>query len=245
MNCNELNNNLDDYIDGVLPAEQYESLEMHIQNCVQCHQVVKDENNLRKLLRQLPVAMPAAEFLDTALKNAVVKDNRHAQGFIKGFGSAIAASLALWLVVSLMPVSESTHVKPDNTMVSNPTVSNTMASETASKAPVGLVAIQLHEEREIKLSFHSNEALSGAKITLQIPENIHLLGYQNERSLQWQVDLVKGANMLNLPIKAFRVDQGQLVAKIEHNHQVKILRIDVLVEAQEIIQLKLDFNAYG
>jgi len=62
------------------------------------------------------------------------------------------------------------------------------------------------------------------------PEGVELVGFENQREIVWQTDLVRGKNLLVLPIIARNREGGSLIAEIRHGNQNKQfgLRIKVV-----------------
>ena len=89
------------------------------------------------------------------------------------------------------------------------------------------ISIALNQQQDVKLAFHTVTALQGARITIQIPENVALAGYPGQRELSWETNLNEGENLLRLPLVASQSMKGQLVARIEHGKRVRTLRVNL------------------
>jgi len=213
MKCNELNNLMDDYLDGELPLAQREAFDGHLNDCAGCRSQFKQEQAFRADLKAMPVPAPSAGFADRVLRQAVESNvsHHHRHGFVTGFGSALVAGLALWVVVGLFPVQQQ-GVAPDG------------------KEPLQTVAITLNETQDVKLVFNAAHQVRGAKITIELPDNVMIAGYPGRNRLEWQTDLAKGSNLLRLPVVASQADAGQLVAHIEHDNKVTTLKIRIEVQ---------------
>ena len=211
--CELTHQHIQDYLDGDCNADINEMIESHVTTCVDCNDLLTEEKELRDLLRGIPVPPPSEGFVDRAFltleaqhripAEKSIDNKRH--GFIWGFASAMAAGFALWMVVSLFPVSE------------------------LPNAPSGQIQIALHETHKLRLAFHANSDVKNATISISLPENVALDGYPGETSLAWQTDLTKGDNTLTLPIRAEHANDGVLVAKVEHNGQVKTITVNLNV----------------
>ena len=229
MNCTEFDKVIDDYRDGEpgfeAGAEQRVRCDRHLQGCERCRTVLARHDALQQALRAMPVPEPSPGFAQRALRVAAQRnqpvqaaagghraagDDSHHQhrrrGFVMGFGSAVAAALALWVVVGLFPQQ--------------------MPGDAPGElAPV--VTIALNEQRDIKLAFFSEQALKGARISIRMPENIALAGFPGQRELSWETNLAPGDNLLRLPVIATGVASGELVARIEYGDQQKVLIVNV------------------
>lgn len=227
MKCQEAQSLIDDYLDGLLNASQEEALAAHCAHCSDCGEILAQEQQLRKLLKNATVPQPSPGFVDRALRHAVQQGGQihrgsthhdsHRQGFIKGFGSAIAAGLALWAVVSLFPTHQGTQQQTPTTSVAQNQVDD------------NAISISLDEATSIKLAFHTAQAVEGATITINLSDNLELVGYQNRRTLEWKTNLLAGDNVLTLPIKALQPQQGKIIAQVSHNNMKKFieLKLDV------------------
>ena len=212
MTCNELNKMMDDYLDGELPQAQREAFERHLNDCAGCRSQLSQEQAFRAELKAMPVPAPSADFAERVLRQAVERNvgHHHRHGFVTGFGSALVAGLALWVVVGLFPVQQG--VVPDG------------------KEPLQTVSIALNETQDVKLVFNAAHEVRGAKITIELPENVMIAGYPGRNRLEWQTDLAKGSNLLRLPVIASQAEAGQLVAHIEHDNKVTTLKLRIEVQ---------------
>ena len=100
MNCEYTLRNLDDYVDGSINTEQRDDIANHIASCETCQAVVEREQDLRGLLRDYPMSQAASGYFDQALIRATHVGSRRQRNrwLATGFGSAIAAGLAIWVV---------------------------------------------------------------------------------------------------------------------------------------------------
>lgn len=232
MNCTEFYKMIDDYCDGELNAERQVGFDAHRASCTTCQALMAAEDSMLASLKAMPVVGPSEGFIDRALHKAVESNVGHHQrhGFLVGFGSAAAAVMALWVVVGWFPSEVS---GPSQVAVAPQQAPQQQAvQQQVASSSVPELSIALSEERNVKLAFYSVKALQGARITIQIPENVALVGYPGQRELSWQVNLVEGDNFLRLPLKAMQAMDGQLVARIEHGSKVKTLRVNLKVGSE-------------
>jgi len=234
MNCTEIQKNIDDYCSGELDVELTNKYDSHLGTCSACARSVEDYKNLLASLKFMPVVGPSEGFAERAIRMAVIQkgDSQHRRGFMVGFGSAAVAALALWVVVGVFPQQTSLPVSGN---VSDKNNSVEMAKlETNVATGIPEFSIALNEQRDIKLAFYSSGELKGAQITLQIPENVALVGYPGRRELAWKTNLIKGDNFLRIPIVATGATGGQLVAQIEYKGKVKTLKVNLAIGARGI-----------
>jgi anti-sigma factor RsiW len=206
MNCAEFSKGLDDLLDGELSPDRQAAMQAHEQSCDACRRRVEAARHIQQALRDMPVPAPSAGFADRALRAAVEQNtaHHHRRGFVVGFGSALVAGFALWLVVGLLPM------RP---------------GPAPEEGAVSEVSIALNEPHEVTLAFHAVRALEGAKISIQLPANVALVGYPGRRTLEWRTNLAEGNNILRLPVVATGMDGGQLVAHLEYGNKVRTLKI--------------------
>ena len=246
---------------AVADAEKSEAFQAHLGSCEACKAVYTAEMRIIESLRAMPVPVPTADFEDRVLANAfkanaqthsTQQKHHHRQGFMVGFGTAAAAALAVWIGVGLPTQEEATVAKaPDQLVASTdraqqkaePAVKQTEVVTQVAQAPAEpkpiakqpvkqpVLSIALHTQKKVKLAFASSQALTGAKITIRLPDNVALVGYPGRRQLSWETNLKKGDNLLSLPVVATQVASGELIADIEYKGQVKTLRVNLLTNA--------------
>ena len=248
MNCTEFNNTLihastsangsaggpvnDGGPDG-LSVEQQAEFDAHRESCEICRASYEAEIALLAGLQKMPVPEPSAGFADRVLAAAIAQNgarnagHHHRHGFLLGFGSAAVAALALWVVVGVFPGANT----PVGTVADETLAAN--SAPAANDAPKPVLSIALNQQKDIKLAFYSGEPLTGAKITIRLPENVALVGYPGRRQLSWTTSLKKGDNVLRLPVVATQIARGELIADIEYGGQVKTLSLGLEANASE------------
>jgi hypothetical protein len=121
-----------------------------------------------------------------------------------GFGSAIAAGLAIWVITAILMT---TPQLPD-----------------AEPAIPG-VTIALAQEQTVRLVFASASALDSATLTVSLPEGIELAGFPGQREITWETSLEKGKNLLPLTLIALTPAGGELLATLEHEDRNRTFRL--------------------
>ena len=203
MNCKDAQGQFDDYRSGGLGEGPKQAFSDHIANCETCRSQLSEQQALGEKLSVLDVEPYSDGFVDRALSRAasVHAERRHRAAYYKGFGSAMAAALMLWVAVGVIPQNDGQQLEQQ------------------------IVSIALQETRELKLAFHSVKALENATISIELPDNVQLVGYEDRRVLEWQTNLTQGDNVLRLPLRALRAESGQLVAHVKHSQQSKTIQI--------------------
>ena len=166
------------------------------------------EQELLDLLKDYPVPEAEAGFYDRALVRAVHKGSRRQRNrwMLAGFGSAIAAGLAIWAITAMLMT---TPQLPD----AQPTIPG--------------VTIAMEQEHTVRLVFASAEALDSATLTVSLPEGIELAGFPGQREITWETSLQEGKNLLPLTLIALTPAGGELLARLEHKDRDRTFRLRV------------------
>jgi len=169
---------------------------------------VQEEQELLQLLQDYPAPEADAGFYDRALVRALHKGSRRQRNrwMLAGFGSAIAAGLAIWAITSMLMT---TPQLPD-----------------AEPAIPG-VTIAMQQEHTVRLVFASTEALDSATLTVSLPEGIELAGFPGQREITWETSLQEGKNLLPLTLVALTPAGGELLARLEHKDRDRTFRLRV------------------
>lgn len=171
-------------------------------------QRVMEERELLDLLKDYPVPEADAGFYDRALVRAVHKGARRQRNrwMLAGFGSAIAAGLAIWVVTAMLM---STPQLPD------------------AEPSIPGVTIAMEQEHTVRLVFASAEALDSATLTVSLPDGIELAGFPGQREITWETSLQEGKNLLPLTLIALTPAGGELLARLEHKDRNRTFRLRV------------------
>jgi Ca-activated chloride channel family protein len=73
MNTKHVSHLIDDYIDGVLNAEDQKNVELHLQKCSQCQKEFSDIQSIVRDLHQLPKSITPPDKLQTAIDRIMLK----------------------------------------------------------------------------------------------------------------------------------------------------------------------------
>ena len=167
-----------------------------------------EEQELLGLLKDYPVPEAEAGFYDRAVVRAVHKGSRRQRNrwMLAGFGSAIAAGLAIWAITAMLMT---TPQLPD----AEPTIPG--------------VTIAMEQEHTVRLVFASAEALESATLTVSLPEGIELAGFPGQREITWETSLQEGKNLLPLTLIALTPAGGELLARLEHKDRNRTFRLKV------------------
>jgi hypothetical protein len=169
---------------------------------------VMEERELLELLQDYPVPEAEAGFYDRAVVRAVHNGSRRQRNrwILAGFGSAIAAGLAIWVITAMLMT---TPQLPD----AEPTIPG--------------VTIAMEQEHTVRLVFASAEALDSATLTVSLPDGIELAGFPGQREITWETSLQEGRNLLPLTLIALTPAGGELLARLEHKDRNRTFRLRV------------------
>ena len=166
------------------------------------------EQELLELLKDYPVPEAQAGFYDQALVQAAHQGTKRQRNrwMMTGFGSAIAAGLAIWVITAML---WTTPQVPD-----------------ADPAIPG-VTVMLEEEHTVRLMFASASSLQDATLTVTLPDGIELAGFPGQREITWETSLEEGRNVLPLTLIALTPAGGELLARLEHKDRSRTFRLQV------------------
>jgi predicted anti-sigma-YlaC factor YlaD len=209
MTCKTVNEQLDDFIDDSLNAADKAAFDAHVTNCAECQKTVGNARKLQVLLQahgETDVPNATAEFFDQTLIRAARSGTRiqHQRSWLRGFGSAIAAGLAVWIIGGLF--------------FSTPEVLD-------SSVPV--VTVALEEPHTVNLVFSSASDLINATLTVILPDGVELSGFEGQREISWETSLTAGRNVLPLKLIATSPQGGELFATLQHDNENRTFRLQV------------------
>lgn len=167
-----------------------------------------EEQQLLDLLKEYPAPEADEGFYDRALVRAVHRGSRRQRNrwMLAGFGSAIAAGLAIWAITAMLMT---TPQLPD----AEPTIPG--------------VTIAMQQEHTVRLVFSSAQALDAATLTVSLPDGIELAGFPGQREITWQTSLQEGKNLLPLTLIALTPSGGEVLARLEHQDRNRTFRLRV------------------
>lgn len=174
------------------------------------HETDTGDKALQALLKDYPAPSAPEGFYDQALARASHEGVRRERRrwVMAGFGSAVAAGLALWFVAGVF--------------LSTPQL-------PSDEPGIPGITMTLEEPRTINLVFASATALDSAILTVSLPDGIELKGFPGQREISWQTALSEGKNLLPLELIAVSPRGGEVLARLEHKDRDRLfrLRIDV------------------
>jgi hypothetical protein len=170
-----------------------------------------DDTELLDLLADYGKAsMPRPDdgFYDRAVARAMHEGTRRQRRrwIMTGFGGAVAAMLAIWIVSGVF-----------------------LASPEGAQPGVPSVTMALETPQTFKLVFSSATALDDATMTVVLPDGIEVEGFGPRQEITWVTSLAQGRNILPLTLVATRPVSGELLATLKHEGDYKTFRLQVKV----------------
>jgi len=168
----------------------------------------KQDQEIEALLKDYPMPEATAGYFDKALVRATHEGSRRQRNrwIMTGFGSAIAAGLALWLIGGFF--------------ITTPELPQ-------AEATIPGISIALAEPRTINLVFASAEPLDAATLTVQLPPGIEMSGFPGQREVTWETSLAAGKNLLPLKLIATSPQGGEVFATLKHDDRGRTFRLRV------------------
>ena len=189
------------------------SFDEHASTCAACQAFISAEEVLIEALKIHPSEPAPKRLLNNAMQQIAIdqKLKRYRATNI-GFGLAFAASL---FVALLMPGQFNIFDSVDND-------------------PLTTITMSMNSQRTINIVFDSPESVDDAVITLSLPDNIRIAGYEHKNQLQWNTKLNKGENSLKLPLVASNTGRGLLQSTLQINGKSKKITLLVDVSADDL-----------
>jgi hypothetical protein len=231
MNCNQLSNCIDAYMDGELPQDARAALDLHVSGCAACGALRAHELRLQRALKAQPVVEPGADALERALSIAAHTGARRT-GVRRnvGIGAALAAGLAVVAVIgSLRQPAPVTSAPAQLASVPAPVP----AATPAAVAPESRVTLTRTQTRTIQLVFGTRAELNDARLILSLPPGVELAGRSGQREVRWRTSLQRGNNVLPLELVVREGTGGEIVARLEHGSRHKTFRVRVTVDPDQ------------
>jgi hypothetical protein len=207
MDCRTVKDYIEDYLDGMLDDANRKEFMEHAKACPDCRNRLAHERAFRHALRSMPAPAPDPHFATRAFARAAAAHNRRRR---------INTSIIMRMAASILVIFALGFMFRNTWWPSQP------------EWPKAFV--RLNQPGEIRLVFYSKEDLGNIAFRLEPSEGVELVGFEDQREIVWQTNLVRGKNLLVLPVIARNREGGSLIAEIRHGSQNKQfgLRIKVL-----------------
>ncbi len=209
MNCTDINEKLDDYLDNELSEGSKQSFEQHVNTCEDCRKRVSSAQKLLAGLQQLPLPPTSPGFEQRVFSEVRRQHTRHSADhdffkFASGFATAAVAGLAIWFVSTVYQPAQLPEVVHEQSQIIN---------------------VALNQPRTVRLVFDAEQDFEQVRLSIDLPGNMELDGYPGRHQLTWKTHLQKGQNVLALPIQALQQGQGELIAQLNYGDKEKIFKV--------------------
>lgn len=172
----------------------------------------QDDREIRALLKDYPMPEATPAYFDQALARATHEGSRRQRNrwVMTGFGSAIAAGVALWMIGGFFLTTPNL---PDSGVATAPTIAG--------------ITMTLAEPQTVNFVFASNTPLDAATLTVMLPAGVELVGFPGQREIAWQTSLSAGKNLLPLKLVALTPIGGEVMATLEHMDRARTFKVQV------------------
>ncbi len=216
MNCHDIHNYCDAYLEQEMSDTQKHALEAHLESCPACRHYVQQAQNIRDALTKLQAPAMRPGFAEQAFDKARQQNTTVAGSKrFTGTGLALAASLALAGIVGVF-MHQPSSTEPEPTAI----------------------RISMQKAKDINVVFNAREDLEQVTISIELSDNLALDGYGDKRTVSWNTPLQKGKNVLSLPIIATQSGNGTVIARLRLGDQNKTVQIHVDVRQNGSTQIK-------
>lgn len=224
MHCNDVQRQLDEFLDGSLRDIEQAAIAAHLERCAGCRQMHAQAQELLLALQAIPVAPPRTGYDQRVLgflhKPAAKPVSRHhvPLWFATGFATAMLLVIAVWF------------------MLISPT---RLPEQSIAAITLNVVPQQV---RKVKLVFNSPNAIQQATMRIELPPDVELEGYTQRRVLEWQTDIKQGSNSLSLPLIARSKADGTLTASISHKGKKRTFQLHIITTGTSSQRIPLDLT---
>ncbi|HYW03268.1 MAG TPA: zf-HC2 domain-containing protein [Gammaproteobacteria bacterium] len=204
MKCADFELNWDAWQEGLLAPSESAAMREHLEGCEHCRTYAAQVRDLRRQLAALPDPPMRPDFPAQALRRA------RRQGRWRRWTAVSALAAGVLAAAILVGVRWGLSMQPSSRVL----------------------LVPQQGERTVTLALDSRHSLQDVTFEVRLPANVELAGYPGQRDLRWKGHLQQGRNGLSLPLKASGAGTGTLVARIEHQGQVKEIRIRLRVSGE-------------
>jgi hypothetical protein len=211
MNCTDIQQHIDDYLDGALEADTRKAFMAHIWECEACRSQLGHAQDVQYALSQMPVEPMSEGFAERALRQAISahgpqKVRKHRHWFAAGFGGTLAAGVLL-------------------AMLAGP-----FAPMLTQNTPVNEISMNVSEPHNLNVVFNVPEAMNDVEFEVELSDGLQLASHPGQQVFRWRTSLKQGRNRLPLSVKASRSGDAEVIARIHKDGKQKEFRIRLNVE---------------
>ncbi len=240
FDCQAVRSQFDEWLDGDLDRVASQAMESHVHGCEACAGLLHRDKLLRTALRNMPTPPPRPGFAAEALKMARMADRTElkkaptsssgpAGAWMMAFsGAALATSciaIALWVTQPGGRLPGQGPAVPGDAVLADRSAQLLAARQPLNQPAAQTVSLSVGRVESMRLRIDAPRDLSEVHFSVDLPENVELAGQPGIRAITWKGQLLKGENVLELPllvakagasgVLAARVNWGQFERRIE------------------------------
>jgi len=219
MNCNQVDNLLQNFIDGDLSEPESRAIAEHHQTCSTCEDNYNTAVQIRALVQEIPVPPHSGDFINRVLDQAANSNKQ--KPVMVAFTGAVAAGFAAWFIVTS-------------------TLFGTLFSTPGDIQDSVYNVLVSNETQTIKVAIESEHALSGVQISVELSPNLELAGFGNRTTINWDTQLKKGLNIINLPISGLAAGSGKIITRVRMNGNEKIMQIQTSYQSPDNVWYQIN-----
>jgi hypothetical protein len=205
MNCSQARDQMTASADlGSLVNTDWE-FQTHLRVCEPCGHYFSDRL-LEEKLSALVIPNPGIDFVDRAIGKAIEANRVDRRRLFSG--PALAAMLLLGLFLGLV-------------------LNNRFAVNTSPTVTHPPIALWLNQVKPVNVVIDSSDSVEDATISIVLAENIELEGYPGTREMSWKTPLLKGKNLLTLPLIMQNGSEGYMDVSYSAGNKVYKTRVPV------------------
>ena len=216
MNCTDIKLYKNEYFEGQLALLQQRAFDQHLGECRSCNHLIDDIKKTHQALYHMVVPEPDRRFVKNMFNEVRKQYPEKPQGTFKAvFASAVVVSVMVWFV------------------------SIQMFSHEQSLMPAEQVQMALNSEETIRLMFDAASDIELVTMHIELPQHIELRGYRGKSGVTLKTSLIKGSNLLRLPVKAVAQGNGVLVAELNYGNRMKKFNILIKTSGDGVVNYKI------
>ncbi len=177
----------------------------HLRVCEPCRYYFSDRL-LKEKLSALIIPNPGIDFADRVIGKTIETnraERRHPFG-----GLALAAMLLLGIFLGLV-------------------LSDRFTEDTSLTVAHAAIALWVNQVKPVNVVIDSSDSFEDATISIVLAENIEIDGYPGTREMSWKTPLLKGKNLLTLPLILQHGTEGYMDVSYSAGDKVYKTRVPV------------------
>lgn len=206
MNCTSARHQLDELRAGTLAPPVAREVQQHLDQCAACRAFQRDIKIIQDVLAHDTGPRLGPEFARQTLERFHQPPPRR---------WAIAASAAF-----VAALGAGALLKPD------------LSPELAATEQATIPTI----EHMVRLRVNANSELTNVRFRIDLPEAVEVIGHPSRQFLEWQDDLMAGANHLDIPVRITGQPSGALVARIDHGNLSREIPVALPITQAETVK---------